>query len=109
MDKRGLELATNAIVVTIIALVLLILLIASLTGGFKTFKEKISLYLSSSNVDDIKNSCNQFAMQDAKFEYCCVNRTVKISSNQKLQLTCLESTNQTWGAEINKIDCLGAC
>ena len=109
MDKRGLELAVSTIIVTIIALVLLILLIAFLTGGFKTFKEKINLYLSSSNVDDVKASCNQFAMQNSEFEYCCINRTVKVSSNQKLQLTCLDSANQSWGTEITKLECGDIC
>jgi len=109
MDKKGIELATNAIVITIIALVLLILLITFLTGGFKGFKEKISIYLSSSNVDDIKTSCNQLALQDSKFEYCCVNKTVKLSGTQKMELTCFQATNQTWGIEITKLECSGVC
>lgn len=112
MNKKGTEMATSMIVTTIIALVLLIILIAMLTGSFKTFKEKVSAYFSISNVDTVIEGCNNLVQTEQNFDYCCVNKTVRFSSKDRIEITCFEaaSGNQTWAAgRINNLDCKGVC
>ena len=108
-SKRGMELTFNTIVYMVIAIFLLVLVLAFVTNGFSGLKTKISSYFTNSNVDSIVDNCNNLVMQDAKYEYCCANKTVIISSKQKYDLTCLQITNRSFGSEITKIECGSIC
>jgi ABC-type lipoprotein release transport system permease subunit len=108
-DKRGLEIAFSTIVVIVLAVVVLIFLIVFFNQSTSGFKNRILTLLGSSNIDSIKDSCNTQAIQNSDFEYCCVNKTVKLSSKQSLQLTCEKATQESWGSSITKLNCEGVC
>ena len=107
--KRGMEMAFNTIIALIIAIILLVTIIVFFTGGFNNFKEKIGSFFSDSNVDLTIDSCNRLVSMGASFDYCCVNKTIKISAKQKYDLPCFRASNYTWGAKIDKLDCNGVC
>lgn len=108
-SKRSLEMAYSTIIALILGLVLLVLLIMLLTGSFDNFKNKIGAFSSNSNVDLIVGNCNTLASNDAKFEYCCVNKTIVLSKTQKYELTCIKAINTTWGKDIEQLSCEGVC
>jgi hypothetical protein len=108
-NKRAFEMTFSTLVMIIIAIVLLIFLLTFLTKNFSTFKDKIDLFLGSSNVDNVVDSCNLYASNGQKYEYCCINKTIKVSSRQKYDMSCFLASEKSWGSEINKLDCMGVC
>jgi len=108
-NKRGIELAFGTIITIIIAIVLLIFLIFMLAGGFNSFKEKVLLYLTVSNIDTIIENCNTLALQGQIYEYCCIKKTVKLSAKEKYELTCANISMQSWGNRITNLNCEGVC
>ena len=108
--KKGQEMAFSTIIVTVLAIILLILVITFLTGGFKTFREKIGIYSSESNVDSVVDQCNFLVEQDSAYDYCCVNKTIKLSASQSIQMSCSSAFNQSWaGSRIKELKCGGIC
>jgi len=108
-NKKGLEMAFGTIVVIILSLVVLIFLIMALKGSFKDFRDKIGIYFSDSNVDSIIDNCNSLAMRDSSYEYCCVKKEIKLSSKNKVFLTCDNARNESWGSSIDLLNCEGVC
>lgn len=108
-SKRGSEMTIGTIVIIIIALVVLIFLIVVFTKSTGSFSEKISSFLGVSNVDTIKDSCNLLVSQNSEYEYCCVNKTIKLSFTKKVDLTCEQAKLESWGSSINSLKCEGAC
>jgi hypothetical protein len=108
-EKKAMEMAFSMFVSLVIAIILLILIIVFITGGFTNFKEKFSLFAPSSNVDALVTNCNNLVINDAKYEYCCTNKTVSLSAKQKFEMTCSQIANQSYGTEITKLNCQGAC
>lgn len=108
-NKKALEMAFNSIVIIIISLVILAALLFMFTKSSSVFSEKIMSYFSSSNVDFIKTYCNDISNRGETYEYCCVSKIVKLSSKQKLELTCSNASMTSWGSDINKLDCGGIC
>ena len=109
LNKKGYEMAFSTIVVIILSLMVLVFLIMALTGSFKDFREKIGVYFSSSNVDLVIESCNNLVLQNSNYEYCCVDKTVRLSRRNKFEMNCLAASEESWGAGINKLDCGGIC
>ncbi len=110
-DKRGFELAFSTLVGLVLAITLLVLLLVFITGGFGNLKDKIFVYLSASNIDNIVQACNSFVLSGSSYEFCCVNRTMKVSSKEKYDFTCIKAinSNKTWAKNIAILDCEGAC
>jgi len=110
-DKRGTEQAIWTAIALILAIVLLALLIVFVTGGFKKFGEKIGLYSSASNVDSFVENCNALAAREAKFEYCCSNKTLVISSKEKHEVSCnnVVLSNYSWAKNMDKLNCEEVC
>ena len=109
-NKKGLEMAFSTIVVTVLAVILLVIVITFLMGGFKTFREKVGVYFSESNVDSVVDSCNFLVEQNSAYEYCCANKTIKLSAKQNLQMSCSMASNQSWaGNRIKELNCAGIC
>lgn len=108
-DKRGLEIAFSTIVVIIISLLVLIAIFIMFTNGSGKFKEAISSFMSSSNVDDVVKGCNNLALSEYSYDFCCMNKTVKFSSKDKLEISCFGASKESWGAKIEKVNCEGVC
>ena len=108
-NKKGLEMAFNTIVVIILSLILLVTLIVIFNKSSTNFTEKISLFLGSSNVDSVRDSCNVFVTNNAQYQYCCTNQTITLSKKEKYQMTCAKASEETFGDSINKLECTGVC
>jgi len=110
-NKRGMEMTFATLVIIVLSIILLALLITFLTGNFSKFKDKLDTFWSSSNVDMVVENCNNLVMQSSDYEYCCVNKTVKLSSKQKFEASCnfLVSGNYSWAKDIEELNCEGVC
>jgi len=73
MNKRGQGLSTNAIVLIILGVVILVLLIAGFTIGFS----KLNPFLGSNNVGTIVTSCSTACSTGSVYEFCSLQRTLK--------------------------------
>lgn len=69
-NKRGQGLSTNAIVLIILAVVVLVVLILGFTVGWS----KLAPWISSNNVDDVVNQCEIACFSESQFEYCSAGR-----------------------------------
>jgi len=110
MDKKGLELAINTIVILILAVLILAALILFFTGSFTTFYEKIKGYSSYSNVDNVVNGCNILVDTNGQHSYCCEKKTVKYinkGDKDEGEFSCLEASNQEFGNGIKRLNCEG--
>jgi hypothetical protein len=72
-NRRGQGLSTNAIVLIILAVVVLIVLILGFTMGW----DRLAPWLSSNNVDDVVTACNVACSTGATYDYCTKERTLK--------------------------------
>ena len=108
-SKRSLEMAINMVIITTIAILVLIGAVIFLTGGFKTFKEKINAYTGSSNIDILIQECNKQAEQQQSYEYCCVNKEFKINTREKIVGSCSSAGNYSWAKELINVTCEGVC
>jgi len=88
-SKRGQALSTNAIILIILGVVVLVILIAGFTLGWN----KILPFISTNNVDTIKNSCNIACSTESAFDYCSFEREVKDGVNDKFSETCNNLAN----------------
>jgi hypothetical protein len=73
-NKKGQGLSTNAIILIILGVIILIVLIVGFTVGWNQIKEII---LPSNNVDKIVQQCNTACITNSKYDYCTKMRTLK--------------------------------
>ena len=88
-NKRGQGLSTNAIILIILGVVVLIVLILGFTMGWK----KILPFVSTNNVETIKTSCDIACSTNSAFDYCSVEREVKDGTNDNFKDTCYNLAN----------------
>jgi len=82
MDKRGQGLSTNAIILIILGVVVLVVLIVGFTMGWDT----IAPWLSKDNVQNIVTSCEVACSTQNVYDYCSRERELKsddLPDNQK--------------------------
>lgn len=89
LDKRGQGLSTNAIIMIILGVVVLIVLILGFTMGWN----KLLPFISTTNVDNIKTSCAIACSTESTFDYCSVEREVKDGINDEFSETCYNLAN----------------
>ena len=110
MNKRGLELEINTLVIIILSVLVLIALLLIWnyqTGVFSDFLKNIQ---GKTNVDGIVTACNILASQQAVYEFCCIARETKYENSegkiQEEKLTCLGLANKNFtGGRIQSLDC----
>ena len=73
-NKRFQWLSTNAIILIILGVLVLIVLIIGFTVGWNQIKEII---LPSNNVDKIVQQCNTACITNSKYDYCTKMRILK--------------------------------
>lgn len=108
-NKKGFEMAISTIILIILSLIVLIALILVFTKSTGTFSERISSLLGNSNIDSVKDSCNLLVNQNSAYEYCCVNKTIKLSLNKKVEMPCNLARAESWGKSINELNCVEVC
>jgi len=91
-NKRGQGMSTNAIILIILGIVVLVVLILGFTMGWK----KIAPWMSSNNVDDIVTACEASCSTSGVFDFCMVGRDLKAEDTKLKEVTCnYLSKNQT--------------
>lgn len=99
INKRGQGLSTNAIVLIILAVVVLVLLIVGFTVGWAQFAP----WLSSDNVDTIVQQCGIACSTARTYEFCSVKRTLTAEGKDvAIDKTCYELAGT--GYEIYDIE-----
>lgn len=109
MNNKGQGMSTNTIVILILAVVVLVVLILGFTMGWS----KIAPWLSSTNVDNIANSCSAACSTASLYDYCSVERELKDAENNKIKTTCAVFAEaeeyQKYGIESCSLDCKKPC
>lgn len=75
MDKRGQELSTNAIVLIVLGIIVLVILIIGFYAGW----DKIAPWIKpKNNVKDIVQACSIACSTNSIYDYCFSNRELKV-------------------------------
>jgi hypothetical protein len=107
MNKKGMEMAINTIVILVLAIVVLVFLVLFFTNSSGEFAERIKSYFSYSNVDRIVEQCNLLVDLDRGYTYCCEVQKVKYyneGERDEIDLSC-EGMVERFGVE--KMGCGG--
>jgi len=109
-NKRGQGLSTNAIVLMVLGLIILVVLAVGFTVGF----EKLAPWLSSNNVDTVVSSCSVACSTDNVYKFCSLERTLKAddlpSGVKEVTGTCDEFANSLSGlAKYGIRECPALC
>lgn len=92
-NKRGQGLSTNAIILIILGIVVLVMLILGFTIGWS----RLLPFLSSQNVDSVVNGCVASCAQKSVYGVCTQVRTLIDADDVEVEATCNElATNQDY-------------
>jgi len=86
LDKRGQGLSTNAIILIILGIVVLVVVVLGFTIGW----DKILPFISTDNVETIKSSCGAACATGNTYGFCSQNRTLKAGEVRLEDKTCFE-------------------
>jgi len=103
--KRGQGLSTNAIILIILGVVVLVVLIIGFTMGWS----KIAPWMSSDNVDTIVQQCGAACSTNSVSGYCSKKRELNDGDGYKVETTCytfsLDTDLAKYGIDECSIDC----
>ncbi len=88
-NRRGQELSTNAIIMIIIGLIVLVVLVLGFTIGWN----RLLPFVSSNNVENIKTTCSTACSTNNVYNYCSLIREVNDGVNDKFKETCYNLAN----------------
>lgn len=74
-SKRGQELSTNAIIMIVIGIIVLVVLILGFTIGW----DKLLPFFSTNNVQNLQTTCSSACATGNSYDYCTLSRTLKAS------------------------------
>ncbi|OGJ13000.1 hypothetical protein A3K82_01120 [Candidatus Pacearchaeota archaeon RBG_19FT_COMBO_34_9] len=77
-NRRGQGLSTNAIILIILGLILLVLLIVGFVTGWAPIKNLIS----PTNVDNVVEDCISVCGFNQKFSFCSAERTLRVNEDK---------------------------
>jgi len=81
-NKRGQGLSTNAIILIILGVVVLVILILGFTLGWKTLVP----FIKQDNVATVIKSCETACSTQSTFDYC--SKIVELKSDEDIQTSC---------------------
>ena len=84
MNKRGQGLSTNAIILIILGIVVLVLLILGFTLGWN----QLIPWLKTNNVATIVNACEAACSIGSTYDYCTMERTLKDAEGNEIKASC---------------------
>ena len=90
-NKRGQGLSTNAIILIILGIVILVMLILGFTIGWS----KLLPFLSSDNVDSIVNGCKSACVAQGVYGFCTETITLVPSEGDEVRTTCEDLATET--------------
>jgi len=89
-NKRGQGLSTNAIILIVLGVIVLVLLIIGFTAGF----DKLAPWLKpSNNVAEISQACSIACSTNSQYNYCALSNTIKDGTNPEFPDTCNNLAN----------------
>ncbi len=99
-NKRGQELSTNAIILIILAVVVLVVLAI----GFMIGWDKLVPWVSQNNVNTVVSACSNACGLGSAYEYCNYDRELKDADKNKIKTTCslfsnIDEYSQKYGIE----------
>lgn len=83
-SKKGQGMSTNAIILIILGIVVLVVLILGFTVGFG----KIAPFLSGNNVDNIVTACSASCATASTYDFCFAKRDLKSDDSELNSVTC---------------------
>jgi hypothetical protein len=107
MEKKGQGLSTNAIILIVLGVVVLVILIAGFTIGWSN----IAPWLSSENVGTIVSSCETACSTNNQYAYCSTVRKLVDSEKKKVETTCdlLERVNDYDKYAVAECSSISSC
>ena len=82
-NKRGQGLSTNAIILMVLGVIVLVILIAGFIVGWS----KIAPFLSKNNVDTIANQCSASCATNSQYDY--TGKIMELNDGEtKIKTTC---------------------
>lgn len=78
IDRRGQQMTLTTLILIVLGIAVLVFLIFGFSTGWKNLIEKIGIYGGgSSNIDDIRKSCEVACSSESSYAFCEQNRTMK--------------------------------
>jgi hypothetical protein len=89
-SKRGQGLSTNAIILIILGVIILVILILGFTVGWN----QILPFLQENNVQTIVNACNLECSQGNQYNFCTYPRTLNDGTDKFPNVSCYDLANE---------------
>lgn len=83
MNKRGLSLAINTLVVLVLAMVVLAFMVLFFTDAAGDFGGVVKSYFSYSNIDRVVDNCNVLVDLGSSYTYCCEINKIKFYTDRE--------------------------
>src|SRR4030043_164014 len=83
-NKKAQGMSISTVILLILGLVILVVLILGFTIGWS----KIAPWISTTNLDTIKNACGTACSTSGQYDFCAVMRIIKDGKNPKFEATC---------------------
>ena len=83
-NRRGQELSTNAIIMIIIGIIVLVVMVLGFTIGWN----RLLPFVSSNNIENVKTGCSLACSTANTYDYCTLPRNVNDGVNDKFTDTC---------------------
>ena len=90
-NRRGQELSTNAIIMIIIGIIVLVVLVLGFTIGWN----RLLPFVSSNNIENVKTGCSTACSTNNNYDYCSLPRSVNDGVNDKFTETCFNLADLT--------------
>ncbi|KKQ78697.1 MAG: hypothetical protein UT01_C0062G0002 [Candidatus Daviesbacteria bacterium GW2011_GWA1_38_7] len=87
-NKRGQGLSTNAIILIILGIIVLVVLVLGFTIGWN----RLLPFVSSNNIENIQTACSTACSTSNTYNYCTFPREVNDGVNNKFTSTCYNLT-----------------
>jgi len=104
-NKRGQGLSTNAIILIILGVVILVVMILGFMMGWGQLRDRL---FKSNNVDTIAKACETACTTNSKYEFCSEKRELKAENVKLKDVTCyyLSEKQVSYGiVPCNSITC----
>ncbi|HLC53491.1 MAG TPA: hypothetical protein VJK03_03020 [Candidatus Nanoarchaeia archaeon] len=93
MEKRGMEMAVSTLIIITIAVILLVAVTYTLTGGFKRLSGASKPLLDTAEGVAVRESCNLACTANDAYTFCCKKYTIDKEndvkcSDSRLTVTC---------------------
>ncbi|MBD3247327.1 hypothetical protein GF378_01775 [Candidatus Pacearchaeota archaeon] len=105
-DKRGQGLSTNAIILIVLGVAILVMLILGFTIGW----QKLLPFIGGDNLQEITTQCDIACKTNQKYAFCTQNRTFQApDKDDPIEgITCEDLTNATF-EDYGMAKCPGLC